>query len=215
MMRTQIFYRLFVTVISILALTTCSKLERAVIQSAPDAPSAPAPADGGTLDSLAIELSWTCSDPDGDPLTYDIYLDTSATPEILVATVDTTSYTPVGLHYNSMYYWQVIAADTSGLETAGPIWSFSVGADMIVPSCSLTVPNGGEFWYVGTDHDIEWEASDDDFIAFTMLEYSSDAGANWVRIDSLEGNPQVYSWAIPDSAYSTRCMIRVYNPILE
>ncbi|UCE65150.1 MAG: PD40 domain-containing protein [Candidatus Zixiibacteriota bacterium] len=207
MMRNPVIFRACTAITALLVLVTCSKLS--VNQAAPDVPSAPSPADGDALDSVSIELSWTCSDPDGDPLSYDIYLDTSSTPEVLVATVDTTVYTPVGLHYNFTYYWQVVATDTTGLETEGPIWSFSFGADMITPSCSLIAPNGGEFWYVDTDHDIEWEASDDDSIAFVELEYSLDAGDSWVRVDSLEGNPQVYSWTIPDSIYSTRCLIRM------
>jgi Tol biopolymer transport system component len=206
-MKAPVTYLLIAAILGFFALTTCSKLS--VNQAAPDVPSAPSPADGGTLDSVSIELSWTCSDPDGDPLSFDIYIDTSATPEVLVATVDTTSYTPVDLHYNSTYYWKVVATDTTGLATEGPIWSFSFGADIIVPACSLISPNGGEFWYVGADHDIEWEASDDDSIAFTRLEYSLNEGDTWLFMDSVGGNPQIYSWTVPDSIYSSRCLIRV------
>jgi TolB protein len=207
MMRISIIYKTGIAIMTLLIIATCSKLS--VNQAAPDVPSAPTPADGGTLDSLAIELSWICSDPDGDPISYDVYLDTSATPEILVATVDTTSYAPVDLHYNSTYYWKVVATDTTGLATEGPVWSFSLGADMVVPSCSLIAPDGGEFWYVGMDHDIEWEAADDDSIAFSRLEYSLNAGDFWLFIDSVEGDPQIYSWTVPDNIYSTRCLVRV------
>ena len=197
-MRTLIWHKLIIVAIVLLALMTCTKLS--VNQTAPDVPSAPSPADGGALDSVSIELSWICSDPNGDPLTYDIYLDTSSTPEVLVATVDTTSYAPVGLHYNSTYYWQVVATDTTGLETEGPIWSFSFGTDMIVPSCSLIAPNGGELWYIGADYDITWEASDDDSIAFFVLEYSIDEINNWVMIgDTIDGNTRDTSWTIPST----------------
>lgn len=198
-MKAPVKYLLIIAVFaSSFALITCSKLS--VNQSAPDVPSAPSPADGGTLDSLAIELSWTCSDPDGDPLSYDIYLDTSSTPEVLVATVDTTSYTPVGLHYSSVYYWQVIATDTSGLEAEGPIWSFSLGADMVAPSCSLTSPNGGELWYIGSNHNITWDASDDDGIASFVLEYSIDEIDNWVMIgDTISGDARDTSWTLPSN----------------
>ncbi len=43
----------------------------------PTIPSDPKPADGG--ENVGIEnlvLSWGCSDPDGDPLTYEVYLGT-------------------------------------------------------------------------------------------------------------------------------------------
>jgi dipeptidyl aminopeptidase/acylaminoacyl peptidase len=195
-MKAPVTYLLIIVVLAFFALATCSKLS--VNQNAPDVPSAPTPADGGMPDNVSIELSWTCSDLDGDPLSYDIYLDTSAIPEILVATVDTTSYTPVGLHYNSTYYWQVVATDTTGLATEGPIWSFSFGADMIAPLCSLTSPNGGELWYIGSDQSITWDASDDDGIAFFVLEYSIDEINNWVMIgDTISGDARDTSWTIP------------------
>jgi len=207
MMRIPIIFKAGIAIVALLILTTCSKLS--VNRNAPDMPSLPAPANGGTLDSLSIELSWTCSDPDGDPLSYDVYLDTSSAPEVLIATVDTTSYAPTGLRYNTIYYWQVIATDTTGMFTEGPVWSFGFGADMTVPACSLISPNGGELWYIGADHDITWEASDDDSIDYFILEYSIDNGNNWTALgDTLGGGDRSTSWSIPSSP-SLQCMIAI------
>jgi|GEM_PF-1910675 len=207
MIRVPIILKTSIAIMAFLILATCSKLN--INQNPPEVPSAPSPANGGTLDSVSIELSWTCSDPDGDPLSYDIYIDTSSIPEILVATVDTTSYTPVGLHYDYTYYWKIVATDTTGLATEGPVWSFSFGVDMIVPTCSLIAPNGGELWYIGADYDITWEASDDDSITHIVLEYTIDGGDSWITMgDTISGGSQDTSWTIPSSP-SLECLVRI------
>jgi len=207
-MKAPVKYLLIIAVFASFAFITCSKLS--VNQSAPEVPSAPSPANGDVLDNVTIELSWSCSDPDGDPLSYDIYLDTSATPGVLVATVDTTSYTATGLHYNLNYYWQVIAMDTTGLETEGPVWSFSLGADMVAPACSLTSPSGGELWYINSQQTITWDAEDDDGIAFFVLEYSIDQGNNWEMIgDTISGEVRDTAWVIP-STPAVSSLVRIF-----
>ena len=206
-MKAPFVHKLIMAATVLFLLTTCSKLK--ILQNAPDVPSAPSPVNGGTLDNVSIELTWTCSDPDGDPLSYDIYLDTSSTPTVLVATVDTTSYTPAGLHYNLMYYWKVVATDTTGLATEGPVWSFSFGADIVAPSCSLIAPDGGELWYIGSDYDITWNASDDDSIDYFVLEYSIDGGDTWIALgDTLAGGKRDTIWNIPSSP-SLQCMVNI------
>ncbi len=192
-----------------LLLLTCSKLSQTNLQSAPEIPSDPVPADGAELGSLDIELSWTCSDLDGDPLTYDIYLDTLTTPAIYDSLIDTTIYTAARLYYNITYYWQVVAKDSSDRETEGPVWSFVIGDDETVPTVTLTAPNGGELWYVDDEHDITWEAADDDSIASYKLEYTADEGTTWVDIqDWTDGNPQTFAWTVPATP-STYHLVRV------
>jgi hypothetical protein len=107
---------------------TCSKLDKVMGPAAPNVPSNPSPADADAIppDTLDIELSWTCVDPDGDPMTYDIYFDTLAVPAIYDSLIDTTAYDITGLFYNRTYYWKVVATDSTGLVTEGPVWSFSV-----------------------------------------------------------------------------------------
>ncbi len=208
-MKTLIFNKLILTAFFLLIFVTCSKLSQTNLQSAPEIPSDPVPADGAELGSLDIELSWTCSDLDGDPLTYDIYLDTLTTPAIYDSLIDTTIYTAARLYYNITYYWQVVAKDSSDRETEGPVWSFVIGDDETVPTVTLTAPNGGELWYVDDEHDITWEAADDDSIASYKLEYTADEGTTWVDIqDWTDGNPQTFAWTIPATP-STRHKVRV------
>jgi Tol biopolymer transport system component len=127
-MRAPILNKLILAASILAMLAACSKLEKVIAPAGPNVPSNPSPADGDAIppDTLDIELSWTCVDPDGDPITYDIYFDTSAVPAVYDTLIDTTAYEISGLFYNRTYYWKVVATDSTGMVTEGPVWSFSV-----------------------------------------------------------------------------------------
>ncbi|MCK4448089.1 MAG: fibrobacter succinogenes major paralogous domain-containing protein, partial [Candidatus Marinimicrobia bacterium] len=90
----------------------------------PDTPNDPSPSDAETDQDINLSLSWTCSDPDGDPLTYDIYFGTSSDPSLVNSNQSATSYDPGSLVFNTKYYWKIVAKDDHGRETEGPVWSF-------------------------------------------------------------------------------------------
>ncbi|MBU2649530.1 MAG: PKD domain-containing protein [Bacteroidetes bacterium] len=94
----------------------------------PDPPSNPVPADGAIDQELIITLSWTCSDPDQDPLTYDVYFGTVNPPALAQQDVAATSFDPGSLQESTNYFWKIVARDDEGLETAGPVWQFSTKA---------------------------------------------------------------------------------------
>jgi hypothetical protein len=93
----------------------------------PSAPSNPSPPDGTADVALTPTLSWTASDPDGDPLMYDLYFGSISPPEtLLVAELSTNSFTiDVPLDSGTTYYWRVVANDGGGLSTQGPEWRFT------------------------------------------------------------------------------------------
>ena len=95
-------------------------------QRPPRPPSNPDPGNGATYVSRTPTLSWTCTDLEGDPLTYDVYFDTNSSPTTQVATGQTdTTYVPGTLNNGVTYYWKVVAHDDHGNSTQGPVWSFA------------------------------------------------------------------------------------------
>lgn len=92
----------------------------------PTKPSNPNPSDGATGVSITPTLSWSCSDPDGDPLVYDIYFGNNPDKLLLVEKDHpTTSYQPpTTLQFDTMYFWKVVAKDDKGDVTEGDLWGF-------------------------------------------------------------------------------------------
>jgi len=90
----------------------------------PNQPSGPSPANGATGVSRNADLSWSCSDPDGDPLTYDVYFGTGTPPPIAKTDYSKTSYDPGELLYGTTCHWKIVARDSNRVEKEGPIWNF-------------------------------------------------------------------------------------------
>ncbi len=105
------------------------------VDHAPFPPSNPFPSDGAINIATSVTLKWSDSDPDGDTLTYDLYLGTSPTPPLKVSNLTAPSYT-VNLLPSTTYYWKVVASD--GIKTSsGPVWSFKT--QTFTPSGTGTV----------------------------------------------------------------------------
>ena len=90
----------------------------------PNEPSNPSPADGATDVEIDITLSWQCSDPDGDSLTYDIYFGTSSNPPKVSSNQSATTYHLGNLQYSTTYYWKIVAWDEHGAKNESKLWVF-------------------------------------------------------------------------------------------
>jgi len=88
-------------------------------------PQNPNPSNSSINRFPGVDLVWDCVDPDGDLITYDVYLDTNNDPTTIIATdlVDAALLTN-NLLYETTYYWKVVAKDSNGATTEGPIWKF-------------------------------------------------------------------------------------------
>ena len=93
----------------------------------PTSPQLTLPASGQSGASFPIRLEWAGStDPDGDALVYEVYVDTLAFPaQKLGWNISDHFYTVDELQDNTTYYWKVRAIDIHGEVADSEIWSFT------------------------------------------------------------------------------------------
>ena len=96
----------------------------------PYIPSNPNPSDNAIDISYYLDtLSWSGGDPEGDEVTYHIYLEDDNLPIYIGYTTDTfVTLSKLGftnLLPETQYFWQIIADDGNGGVTEGPVWSFT------------------------------------------------------------------------------------------
>jgi len=118
----------------------------------PYIPSNPDPYDGETDVNVDADISWTGGDPDGDPVTYDVYFGASRSNLDIVSDEQSgTSYDPGTLEFDKTYYWQIIAKDNHGLTTNGPIWDFITEEFDIIEETNVVDCNFPRATYVKVD----------------------------------------------------------------
>ncbi|MCP4713342.1 MAG: hypothetical protein GY869_32330, partial [Planctomycetes bacterium] len=71
---------------------------------------------------------------------------------------------------------------------------------------TVTAPNGGEYWNVGSLHEITWTGSGD--INNVFIEYSTDTGTTWKSIVQTTANDGSFDWTVPNTV-SDECLVRV------
>ena len=91
----------------------------------PNAPSNPTPAHQATNQSININLSWFCSDPDGDTLMYDVYFGALEDPPRIASDQVDRTIDPGNLNNNTTYFWKIVAKDNQDHTTEGSVWSFT------------------------------------------------------------------------------------------
>jgi len=135
---------LFSVIVFLVSLSGCSKDSPTETDKnkPPAAPGNPIPANMVTGISTSLTLSWSCSDPDGDTLMYDVYFGTSSNPTTTIAVNQTAkSISRSELAGNTTYFWKIVAKDSKGAATSGPVWSFTTSSGVISP-VMITVAGG-------------------------------------------------------------------------
>ncbi|MGB9820043.1 MAG: PQQ-binding-like beta-propeller repeat protein [Pseudothermotoga sp.] len=119
-------YLWFITILLVVfLLSQCAAPAPVVKNSPPSKPANPNPANGANGIDITPTLSWNCSDPDSDTLTFDIYFGTNSNPPLLKSNHTSTNYQTNTLNYNTTYYWKIVAKDNKGASTVGDVWSFT------------------------------------------------------------------------------------------
>ena len=132
----------------------------------PFIPTQPDPQTGALNIPLNQTLSWIGGDPDGNPVTYNVYFGTNTTPSIVSNNQTTTSYDPGNLNSVTTYYWYIIAWDNQSLSTQGPLWEFTTKQNQPPAAPTTPNPNNGSTG-VNINVDLEWTCSDPDNDALT------------------------------------------------
>ncbi|OQY41607.1 MAG: hypothetical protein B6242_17150, partial [Anaerolineaceae bacterium 4572_78] len=133
------------------------------IPNEPPKVESPTPNSGDVLQELDnISLSWTGSDPDGDAITYNVFLG-----GILVdhcANISTSTCTlQETLELGTSYFWEVKAKDSHGNPANGGPWGFSIRGNQRPDSPVTYQPEYGKTGinYAGVDLQWAWEDQPD------------------------------------------------------
>ncbi|GEM_PF-2937508 len=148
----------------------------------PLTPRDPYPENEATFTNLSLMLTWTGHDPEGDPVTYDVYFEANDdTPDTLVAADSSNNqYVTGALQQHTTYYWQVISTESHGAVSVGPVWNFTTaGAPGIFSKTSPTNGSSG----VALSPMLTWETSP----WMTSYEYcydqtNDDTCSSWTNI---------------------------------
>jgi uncharacterized caspase-like protein len=96
------------------------------LNNPPYAPADPSPADQDSGVSIYADLGWTGGDPDpDDSVTYDVYFGFNPAPPSVSTNQSATTYDPGPLAFSTTYYWKIVATDSHGASTTGPVWDFT------------------------------------------------------------------------------------------
>lgn len=114
----------------------------------PVIPFNPVPVDTAMEVGISTSLSWSCTDPDNDPLTFDVYFGTANPPPLVQSNVNNFSFTLATLANSTVYYWKIEAKDDHGNSTPGPLWRFATESSG--GGTGVTCPGTASIIYEGT-----------------------------------------------------------------
>jgi len=165
----------------------------------PNSPGNPSPSNGATGVSVNTDLSWSCSDPDGDPLTYDVYFGTNSNPPKVKSGHTSKTYDPGTLSYSTKYYWKIKAWDDHDHHKEGPVWSF--GSQPNAPPDIPSKPSGTGSGRVNTPYTYQTSTDDpNDDDVYYLFDWDDGTNSGWVGPYSSGGSGSAtHTWTSTDT----------------
>lgn len=125
----------------------------------------------------------------------------------------------LGINHNANYSSPTTSADLAypfqGIIDEAKLYNYALSASEVLqhyndgapaPTIMVTSPNGGQNLAVGSSTSITW--SSESVSQNVKLDYTTDAGTNWILIADNQANSGSYSWTIPNTP-SAQCKIRI------
>jgi hypothetical protein len=133
-----------------------------VSNSPPNEPNTPVPASGTTSISVTPTLSWSASDPNNDPLKYDVYLGPTPNPVLISSNLVPKTYTPAVLAFDTDYSWYIVARDALCSETVGPTWTFRTRLQNYPPNVPTLLAPADGATFLPKQITLQWSGGDPD-----------------------------------------------------
>jgi len=127
----------------------------------PNEPSNPSPENNETGLPINVNLTWTCIDPNFDPVTFDVYFGEGlGDPPRVADNITNTTYNPTGnLNFQTRYTWKIVAWDLYGYQSVGVLWNFKTEANVPPNTPSNPIPGNGQT-NVNIETNISWTGGD-------------------------------------------------------
>ena len=112
------------------------------------------PPDNSINNPLNLTLSWNCTDPENDPMQFEVYFGPAGNMQLIQSSICTKTCLVNNLQACTTYQWQVVAKDNQCNSTSGPVWSFSTSgtdtAHISIVASTNPVCQGSSVTYLAT-----------------------------------------------------------------